>query len=223
MRFRVAPGISPSPDASGTSFSHARAWFLVALSAWLVFIIDTVLVETGRAGSWDRHAELVVHDRAPQGWHGLMIDISAIGNGGEVLAAALFVGLVLCWSRKWSLAALCFLGPAGALVGESAMKGLTARSRPHLWPQAEVLHSYSFPSGHATGATALAAALTLVVMDRTTTRRKSPIILASALFALAVGFSRIYLGVHWPSDVVGGFTLGVAWVFGVAAALRAAV
>jgi undecaprenyl-diphosphatase len=93
------------------------------------------------------------------------------------------------------------------------LKELFARPRPDLMPVPGDVSRYSFPAGHAVAAAALSAAL-LVIASPLVRRRLLPV----AAFVLAlVGFAELYLGRHYPTDLVGGWALAAAWALGVAA------
>lgn len=123
------------------------------------------------------------------------------------LAVLVFVGLLAAGRiRK----ATCF----GLAVGGSALLNLVAkavfvRERPSLWLSIAPEHSYSFPSGHAMGAMSLAATIVLLLWF---TRWRWPALVVSLAFAAWVGASRVYLGVHYPSDILAGWTAALAWV-----------
>jgi membrane-associated phospholipid phosphatase len=90
---------------------------------------------------------------------------------------------------------------------QEGLKLVFARPRPHLWSWFVVAPGHSFPSGHAVGSAAfLAFGAALLVRRRPSWRW--PVRASAGALALAIGFGRLYLGVHWPSDVVGGWLLG---------------
>ncbi len=108
---------------------------------------------------------------------------------------------------------------AGEVVLQNTLKPLFARTRPEAF-FGPLPDSYSFPSGHALSATCFFGALTVIVW----TRIADPCARAAFLFGavvvtLGIGWSRLYLGVHYLSDVVGGYVIGAAWV-GVVALLE---
>lgn len=103
-----------------------------------------------------------------------------------------------------------------AVIGESLIvEGLKAhfmRERPSIVPHLVAAGNYSFPSGHATSAAAVYLTLG-VIIARASAQRAVRIycVAAAALMALATAFTRVYLGVHYPSDVLAGLSLGAAW------------
>jgi undecaprenyl-diphosphatase len=102
-----------------------------------------------------------------------------------------------------------------AVVGSAALniaaKNHYARVRPDLWISLAPETTYSFPSGHAMGSATLSVAIILLSWP---SRWRWAVIVAGVAFVLAVGLSRIYLGVHYPSDILAGWTAAMAWTFG---------
>jgi membrane-associated phospholipid phosphatase len=103
-----------------------------------------------------------------------------------------------------------------AVIGSAALnifaKNHYARLRPDLWLSLRPETTYSFPSGHAMGSATLGVALIILCWP---TRWRWPITVASLAFVLLVGVSRVYLGVHYPSDILAGWCAAIAWVFGI--------
>jgi undecaprenyl-diphosphatase len=108
----------------------------------------------------------------------------------------------------------------GSGVLQWTMKPFFARPRPVL-PWAQVLPDYSFPSGHTMNAAIFYGGVALVVWSLLGRRAGLAALVIAAAIALAVGVSRIYLGYHYLTDVVGGIVAGIAWLLVVGAAFRA--
>jgi len=142
----------------------------------------------------------------------MMRDVTAMG-GITVLTFLTITVLVYLVLRRHAASAV-FLGVAvvgGQLVSHLAKMGFD-RPRPDLVPHGVDVSTASFPSGHSMMATV--TYLTLAVMLARQERRWSVrafYVGVAAAVALSVGISRVYLGVHWPSDVLAGWTLGTAW------------
>lgn len=160
---------------------------------------------------WDVHFAVWLHDHATSqlvtAFELVTVAGSAIFLGALVLSVA-----VALWRRgAVTDAALLVAAFLGAELVNAAMKLAFHRPRPELGFLE--LHTYSFPSGHSTAATAALGALAFVLWPRVrSTRRRVALILVVAGVVGLVGFSRIYLGVHYLSDVLGGFALGAAWL-----------
>lgn len=135
--------------------------------------------------------------------------------GGPTGLALLALGVAaLLWLRDDRRRAMyiVFTGVAGGLLN-LGLKGLFARARPDLAEALRQAHGYSFPSGHAMGSMVVLGSLAWVVMHfRWPWRLRA--LLASLLLAsiVAVGISRVYLGVHWISDIAAGYAAGFMWL-----------
>lgn len=135
--------------------------------------------------------------------------LSRLGHGWGVVPVDVALVCALLLRRRWrgALFAGVVLGGSGLL--NLAAKQVFARPRPDLWASLAPEHGFGFPSGHAMGAATLAWVLALMAWP---TRWRWPVVLCGAAFAASVGWSRVHLGVHYPSDVVAGWLLATAWV-----------
>ncbi len=139
-------------------------------------------------------------------------DITALGSNG-VLGLLVLLGLgFLAAVRRRTEAALLAAVFCGALLLESVAKLGYARPRPDLVPHAARVFTASLPSGHATMAAAVyltaGALLARAVPDP---RLKTYLVAVGGCLALLIGLSRVYLGLHWPTDVAAGWALGAGW------------
>ena len=100
----------------------------------------------------------------------------------------------------------------GSAVLDIVAKNHFARLRPDLWLSITPESTYSFPSGHAMGSATLGVAVILLCWP---TSWRWPVMIAGLVFVLLVGVSRVYLGVHYPSDILAGWTAAIAWTFGI--------
>jgi undecaprenyl-diphosphatase len=136
------------------------------------------------------------------------VALSALGSLVGVSAAITLALLVL---RRRNAAVVAIAVPLAAFLSSELLKLIFHHARP-LHALIPVPHSYSFPSGHATAAAATYITLGLLLADRLTgATAKRLCLAASVLIALAIAGSRVYLGVHYLSDVVAGLALGTAW------------
>ena len=161
--------------------------------------------------AWDLEVLRFMHDRQGPVLDVPMVALSIVG--GAVGLVVVVTGLVVALGRRGRRADAVFLVIAvgGAAVIEFVAKLAFARPRPDLWDSGWHAVGYSFPSGHAMSSTALAVALASLAWG---TRWRWWAVGGGALFALGVGVSRVYLGVHYPSDVLAGWCAGLAWVSG---------
>jgi undecaprenyl-diphosphatase len=137
---------------------------------------------------------------------------SSLAGSAHVLAAVgLTAGVSLLARRRVLDSALVALALVGAELINAALKNLFERPRPSMSDPLATAGGFSFPSGHAMASTALLATLALVVTrGRPAQTRLAAFGMAAALVG-AIGLSRVYLGVHYPTDVAAGWSAGLAW------------
>lgn len=116
--------------------------------------------------------------------------------------------LVLAALRRWREALFAALALGGSGLLNMGTKALFARARPSLWESITPEDSFSFPSGHAMGTATLAWVLVLLSWR---TRWRWPVLVAALAGVFLVGTSRVYLGVHYPSDVLAGWAAASLW------------
>jgi undecaprenyl-diphosphatase len=142
----------------------------------------------------------------------LMIGIT---NAGGTLAMTVVATLTtgwLAWRRQWAGAALVAVAGLGSAILVPLTKNLIGRLRP-TGHQLVVQTNQAFPSGHALGSITVIGVVTAVALTMTHARRTRAILVTAAtVFVILVGLSRLYLGVHWATDVLGGWLLGGAWL-----------
>ncbi|PLS80854.1 hypothetical protein CYG49_03755 [Candidatus Saccharibacteria bacterium] len=133
-----------------------------------------------------------------------------------ILAGALLIGaLFLNGHKRSALAVLFSVGGAGLI--NMILKLSFQRVRPDLWTPIIFEKAYSFPSGHAMGSSALALSV-IILLWRTKWRYLALII--GSIYVVLIGTSRVYLGVHYPSDVIGGWCISLVWVLIVRTTLK---
>ena len=152
-----------------------------------------------------------VHSLASAGWDGFFVQISGLGYLYGVVPVDAVLVLVLGYRRRMREGLFAGLTIIGSALLNLGAKHLFARTRPTLWESIAPESSYSFPSGHAMGSMTLAAVLILLAWR---TRWRWPVLVMAAVFTLLVGLSRIYLGVHYPSDILAGWTAALVWTVG---------
>jgi membrane protein DedA with SNARE-associated domain len=148
--------------------------------------------------------------------------ITELGNAAVLIGLIALAGLGW-WTRTRSWRPLWLLASAylGAEVLSDTVKDLTHRPRPPAAQAIGHLTGFAFPSGHATKATAVYGMLAALLAAATSSwARKVALWTAALLVAGLVGLSRLYLGAHWLTDVLGGFALGGVWLFAVLTAVR---
>lgn len=162
-------------------------------------------------GPDERILEFVLDHRTP--W--LDTTMRAITSlGGVWVLTVVCIAFALGWRRvvgDWTAAIVLAVVSALAWWSCNSLKLVFGRARPDLADRLVAAGGYSFPSGHATQSAAIWGTLALLVARRLPGHRR-PVWAVGVGVAAAVGASRVYLGVHWFTDVVAGWTLGVAFV-----------
>jgi len=120
--------------------------------------------------------------------------------------------------RRPRLVPQLVLGALGGTIAELILKRFFRRQRPRLLDHLEDVTSTSFPSGHSMASSSLYVTLAFVASrSRRLRRRRSSLLAGAGTWAALIGATRVYLGVHWPTDVLGGLALGTAWACAVEA------
>lgn len=139
-------------------------------------------------------------------------DITALGGYTVITLVTLGCAGYLALRRKWRAMWLVILSIVGGLLMSEGLKQLFQRERPSVVPHLVPVHSLSFPSGHSM--LSAVTYLTLgVLLVKTVAHRGSKVYMLAiaALLPMLVGVSRMYLGVHYPTDVLAGWCAGLAW------------
>ncbi|MGF7152565.1 phosphatase PAP2 family protein [Novosphingobium gossypii] len=195
------------------------------LCCWLGVLAVAWALHSGHAQGLDRAGLLFWRDDTlqPSGSPSLLETVRDVTALGGVLLRNLFaVGAVvaLLFLRLRREAALMVLTVASGWAVNSALKGLVGRPRPQIVPHLMEAGGNSFPSGHSFNAAVvyIAMALAFAALSKRPAVRRTVIGTAMAL-SLAIAWSRVWLGVHWPTDVIAGWLGGAGWAFLAAALL----
>lgn len=139
-------------------------------------------------------------------------DITSLGGTAVLTLITLATVGFMLMNRRWGGAIFVAVSVAGGSLISTGLKHLFDRPRPDLVPHAVEVTSASFPSGHAMLAMATYLTLGALLAEIQPRRRFKVYILSWAIgLSLLVGLSRVYLGVHWPTDVLAGWCIGSAW------------
>ena len=149
-------------------------------------------------------------------WCETIARIATSMASGLVITVLTALAAIVCVARgRRSLAWWLVLTVAGSAIANSLVKAVAGRTRPSTAGLETRAHGFAFPSGHTQAATVTYVAVVLVVgwaMGRPDRWLRQASCVAVVVLVAAVGVSRILLGAHWPSDVLGGWLLGSAWV-----------
>jgi undecaprenyl-diphosphatase len=138
--------------------------------------------------------------------------ISALGSGSVTGIIVLIAVIFFVVSGHWRYAMLMLACSLGTLAGMSLLKNFYERERPTVVTHIDPPGGHSFPSGHSMISAALYMTLA-VLIARTMERRRQrvAVVAIGAALMMLIGFTRLYLGVHYPTDVLAGWTAGLLW------------
>ncbi len=177
---------------------------LLVAAPLAVFIVVAGIVVRGTP-AWDT---TILHTVARHQGHLVAVEtISAFGSVQTVLVLLAVTLALLLGARLNRQAAFVATATLASMAASGIMKVVVSRPRPEVVRQAP--GSWSFPSGHTMSATGFAVALAIVLWP---TRWRWPVLTVAVVYAVGIGLSRVYLAVHYPSDVLGGWSLSLAVV-----------
>lgn len=197
-----APSSLPSLPLSAAGAGKLILLLAAALGAGLLYWL-AIAVLSGSSLAFDDAVLRYLHRYAN-------VHLAQLANIVCMLVTVISVLTLvfLLYRRWWRQALFWFCSTAGAAIICGFAKKLMQRHRPDLWPLASPHASFSFPSGHATQSMAIVVALLLLAAPAT---RRALLIPGLAFIGL-VGLCRLYLGMHYPTDILAGWALAVSWV-----------
>jgi undecaprenyl-diphosphatase len=150
-----------------------------------------------------------------RGWlTGVAIDLTALGSPTVLAIFVVMVVLVLGMTRDRLGSLLVVCSAAGAVGWTLLLKRLLERQRPSVATHLVGVSGYSFPSGHSLASAAILMSGAIIACRHLESRVQQVIVLVfTGVVVFAVALSRVYLGVHYPSDAAAGTSLGLAWAF----------
>jgi membrane-associated phospholipid phosphatase len=190
--------------------------FVIAAAALFIFGWLAEEMLEGDTQRFDSFIRAAIHQHSTPGLTRLMMGFSFIGSVATVGVLCVVILSAFLYFRQVRLAALLGITMIGMAALDFLLKLAFHRPRPVAFfgPSPS---SYSFPSGHAFGALCFYGVLAAIFAARTPGKAgKSCIWIVAAVLIAMIGLSRIYLGVHYPSDVIAGYCAGAVWVAAVA-------
>ena len=146
--------------------------------------------------------------------------VTALGKPQVLAAASVVAAVALLVRRRVRAAAFVVVATIGAWLVDNGLKELIGRARPVLEQPVASASGASFPSGHAMTSAAAYGALLVLALPLLPPARRAVVVAVVVTVVVAIGFTRVALGVHWPTDVLGGWVLGAAWLAACVAVLR---
>lgn len=218
MKRRSAPGKGwPAslgarlPEGLRAAAPLAPALALLALGTWGFGVLGEDVLRGDPIVGLDERFAAWLHQHQVATLTTLMEGVTMLGSGRVLDPLAVIAVAWLLLRRRWGEAGLVALAVLGAEVLTAGLKAGFERRRPFFGDPLATETSFSFPSGHATVSLACYGALAVVLVRAHPARRAAIGAGAVALIAL-IGFSRLYLGVHFLSDVLAGFSAGLVWL-----------
>jgi membrane-associated phospholipid phosphatase len=197
---------------------HWRPLLALALLVGLPLLLLGTIADDLRDNqpfTWESPLMVSLRADAPTWFAGVARAFSTIGSAKIMLPFCALLTLWF-WTRSHVVARYFLLSVSGAVILNVLLKLFFARTRPQVIPWLWQEGDSSFPSGHSSMAAALAVTV-VALLWRTPYRWPSAVL--GVIYTLVMGLSRVYLGVHYPTDVLGGWALGLAWAGGVATLL----
>ena len=189
----------------------------LAFSAFVVWAFAEITEEVleGESRAFDRAVLLWIEANVPSWLDGPMRAVTALGYYAVVLPL-LAATSALFYFIRWRLSAiLLVVSTAGGALLTTLLKSVFRRARPEIIDSGYTAGFYSYPSGHATVAVGFYGALTLILAYHLRGPARWAAVTLGAALVLLIGFSRLYLGVHYPTDVLAGFLAAPLWLVSV--------
>lgn len=188
-------------------------------SLLLFFALLTARVFGGSTESMDeaimlfmREANDIHSPRGPGWFEELVRDYTALGGIPILMALSFFAACYLAMEQKYRATIYIVSTALSVLLVSTLLKELFDRPRPDLVEAGTRVYTSSFPSAHAMMSACMYLTFGALLARFETQRRKKIIVLVfSAMIIVVVGLSRVYLGVHWPTDILAGWTAGAIW------------
>jgi len=201
---------------------HELSWLVVGLGACVLLFVFVTLagqVTDGDTQAFDTRILRALRDPAdpakpigPAWLEGSMIDLTAIGGPTVLGLTVVIVAGFLALQTRFRTALVVAITSFSSELLSNVMKHAFNRPRPSVVPHLREVFSSSFPSGHAMESAIVYLTLGAILMRAAESRITKIYIFATAILLTAlVGISRVYLGVHYPTDVIGGWIIGFMW------------
>jgi undecaprenyl-diphosphatase len=198
--------------ASSYSLMTLLALLAVVGGTWGIVVLAGEVSEGGTERFDTRVMQFVGENRGPQWLEEAGRDLTGLGGVAVLLLVTVAVAGYLLGIRKYHAMGLVLIATVGGLLISLGLKEWVDRDRPALFEHRSIVYSQSFPSGHS-----MLSAVVYLTLGSLLTRlvpgyAQKLYVLACALFlTFLVGLSRVYMGVHWPTDVLAGWTAGLVW------------
>ncbi|MBE9006494.1 phosphatase PAP2 family protein [Fortiea sp. LEGE XX443] len=201
--------------------THWRSLLVLFIGVYLplqIFGLLALEVRYNESGfPWDLPILERIHALAQPQLDVFAAILTKFGSFWIVLPILSIITLIVIMQRRWRSLTYLLITAAGSATINRTAKEFWHRVRPHIWESVAPEFDYSFPSGHAMTSMTLIAIL--VVLTWGSAWRWFTVTFGS-VYILAIGWTRLYLGVHFPSDIIAGWMVAIAWAIGVSFIIR---
>jgi undecaprenyl-diphosphatase len=198
-----------------------RSLLLLLIGVYLplqVFEILTVNIWKNQAGfPWDVPILLAVHSTANPQLDALAVTLGIIGLPWTAIPILGAIAIILLLQKRWRSLAYLLTASAGSVIINRLAKQLMHRVRPQLWQSIAPETSFAFPSAHAMTSITLVAILLFLTW---TSSWRWLVLIFGSLYIIAIAWCRLYLGVHFPSDILAGWMVALGWTIGVSLIIK---
>lgn len=186
--------------------TNTLIWAFFPLQVFLLLAIAISYYPQGIFG--DQDLLLLLHQTANPILDQVASQATKLGIYGGTFPILVLLAGILTYFKKWRSLLYLTITALGSIALNYGTKSFFARPRPHLWDSFYTAISPAFPSGHALSSMILAMILMTLVWG---TRWQFFSFIVSVIFVVLIAWTRLYLGVHYPSDILGGWSLAIAW------------
>ncbi len=201
--------MSTKPHETSPIPKFSKATLLTFVISSVLFGLLASIVANGFTVPFDNSALLWINQHANPALDSFFIALTQLGG---VIVVATVTALIIghfVYTKQYDKAVFVAAAIGGVALVNITLKGLFDRARPDLWQWIVNESNFSFPSGHASGSFALALTIVLLLWQ---TKWRLTACIAAGVYVLLIGISRLYLGVHFPTDILGGWLLATLWV-----------
>jgi membrane-associated phospholipid phosphatase len=201
--------------------THWRSLLLLLVGVYVplqIFGLLALELQQNQAGfPWDLAILRKIHSLAQPQLDVLAVLLTKLGSRWFVSPVVIAIAFILLLQRRWRSLSYLLFTVTGSIIINITAKAFWQRIRPDLWTSAAPEFDYAFPSGHAMTSMTLIALLVVLTWDSIWCWLT---VSFGSLYVLAIGWTRLYLGVHFPSDIIAGWMVAIAWAIGVSFIIR---
>ncbi|MEH2200225.1 phosphatase PAP2 family protein [Nostoc sp.] len=212
---------SPLSFLTNLLIARWRSLLLLSIGVYLplqVFEILTVKIWENEAGlPWDVPILLAVHSTANPQLDVLAVTLAKIGLPWTAMPILGAIALILILQKRWRSLAYLLTASVGSIIISRTAKELMHRVRPQLWQSIAPESSFAFPSAHAMTSITLVGILLFLTWASSW---RWLVLICGSLYIIAIAWCRLYLGVHFPSDILAGWMVALGWTIGVSLIIK---